>query len=466
MPHGGSGWRKPPGTSAMAKEGAAPTPPPRAELNAFDIGCVVIGGIVGVGIFFTPARVAAAVDTPGQVMLAWALGGVLAALGALVFAELATLVPGHGGIFRYIHAAFGPVPAFLYGWANWLVIQAGALGVVGLVLVDNLEVALGGAPFAPDTKVMLAAALMLAFTAINVVGLRTGKRVQNTLTVLKIAALAALIAMVFVAPVREPAPPRAPRGDSVPAMLCAAILPVLFAIGGWQQGSFLAGACRNPRRDMPLGILGGVGVVIVVYLAVNLAFLSLLGFDAASQSRAIGADAAIAAIGESGGRVLAAMIVVSAAGIMNTICLAPPYVLLAMAQAGLFPAAFGRLHPRLQTPVLGVLSQGLWAVALLLLVHFVFARESTIATLDFVCNGVVFVDWLFFALCGAALLRLRGSRADALRIPGGAAAAVAFATLAVAVTAGAIWRQMDASLTGLALVALGVPFALRRPTPR
>ena len=446
----------------MPSSGPAARP---GELNAFDIGCVVVGGIIGVGIVVTPARVAAAVDSPGPVILAWSLGGALAVLGALVFAELATLVPGHGGIFRYIHAAFGPLPAFLYGWANWLVIQAGALGVVALVLVDNLEVVLGGGPrFSPFGKVAVAAALMLLFTATNVLGLRTGKRVQNVLTVLKVAALCVLVSLVWIAPERAPElapePAAAAPHGSLLAMLAAAILPVLFAIGGWQQGSFLAGAVKHPRRDMPLGILGGVAVVVVTYLTVNLAYLSLLGFSAASHSTKIGADAAVAALGDQGGRVLAGMIVISAAGIMNTICMAPPYVLYAMAKEGLFPAAFGRLHARLGTPVLGVLSQGLWAVVVLLLVHFVFARGSTMDTLGFVCDGVVFVDWLFFALCGAALLRLRGSRPDALRVPGGAAIALLFLVSAATVTAGAIWQQGRASLAGFALVALGVPVAL------
>jgi APA family basic amino acid/polyamine antiporter len=309
--------------------------------------------------------------------------------------------------------------------------------------------------------VALAAALMLLFTATNVAGLRTGKRVQNALTVLKVMALGVLVSFAWLAPERAPEAARAPQGSGPLAMLAAAILPVLFAIGGWQQGSFLAGAVRHPRRDMPLGILGGVAVVVVTYLTVNLAYLSLLGFDAASQSTKIGADAALVALGEHGGRVLAGMIVVSAAGIMNTICMAPPYVLYAMAQEGLFPAAFGRLHPRLGTPVLGVLSQGLWAVALLLLVHFVFARGSTMDTLGFVCDGVVFVDWLFFALCGAALLRLRGTRPDALRVPGGAVVAVLFLASAALVTVGAVWQQGPASATGLALVALGVPVAQR-----
>jgi APA family basic amino acid/polyamine antiporter len=243
-------------------------------------------------------------------------------------------------------------------------------------------------------------------------------------------------------------------------MLASAMLPVLFATGGWQQGSFLAGAARRPRRDVPLGILGGVAVVVVTYITVNLAYLDLLGLDGARRSAAIGADAARQALGDSGGRVLAAMVVVSAAGIMNTICLAPPYVLLAMAQRGLFPAAFGRLHPRLHTPVLGVLGQGLWAVALLLLVHLgvrASGRGTTIDTMDFVCNGVVFVDWLFFAVCGFALLKLRRTPvAGGFRVPGGAVIAALFAAGAVAVTIGSIAQQVWPSLVGGGLTLLGV----------
>jgi APA family basic amino acid/polyamine antiporter len=435
-------------------------PAPERTLTAFDIGCVVVGGIIGVGIFFTPATVARAVDTPGQVILAWSLGGVLAVLGALVFAELSVLVPGHGGMFRYIQAAFGRGPAFLYGWANWLVIQAGALGIVGLLLADNLDIALFGSSRLPaGAKLGIAVAAMLLFTASNVAGLHVGKRVQNALTVLKVLALGFLVALAWLQGDVPPAPLPEPSGRSLPAMLASAMLPVLFATGGWQQGSFLAGAARRPLRDLPLGILGGVAIVVVTYITVNLAYLDLLGIDGARRSAAIGADAARQALGDSGGRVLAAMVAVSAAGIMNTICLAPPYVLYAMAQEGLFPVPFGRLHPRLHTPVLGVLGQGLWAVALLLGVHLgvrASGRGTTIETMDFVCNGVVFVDWLFFAACGFALLRLRRMPVPGgFRVPGGAVVAALFAAGAVAVTIGSIAQQVWPSLVGGGLTLLG-----------
>ncbi|GAB4153873.1 MAG: hypothetical protein Fur0037_22610 [Planctomycetota bacterium] len=452
----------PPARDAAAQGGAGSA----ESLGVLDVASVVIGGIVGVGIFFTPAKVAARVDGPALVVLAWGLGGLLAVLGALVFAELSTLVPGHGGTYRYVLCAFGRLPAFLYGWANWLVIQAGALGVVGLLLVDHLDIAIGGrASLRPGAKVALAAAAILLFTGTNVFGFRVGKRVQNALTLSKILALAFLVSLAAFAGGAE-AGPAPPTHRPVLSQLGGAMLPVLFAIGGWQQGSFLAGAARNPLRTVPLGILGGVLVVVVCYLSVNLAYLDLLGFEGARTSSAIGADAARAALGSAGGRVLAAMVAVSAAGIMNTICMAPPYVLLAMAREGAFPRAFARLSPRYGTPVLGVLGQGIWAVLLLVLAHATASvlGYRAIGLLGFLCDGVVFVDWVFFALCGAALLRLRSRRGPgAFRAPMGRLVALSFtlAALLVAAAGVASEEQRVPSLAGAGLVLLGLPFARR-----
>ncbi|MGE3175294.1 MAG: APC family permease [Planctomycetota bacterium] len=436
-------------------------------LSAFDLGCVVVGGIVGVGIFFTPGTVARRVDSGGEVMAVWAIGGALAAIGALVFAELSGRVPGHGGIFRYLHAAFGRLPAFLFGWANWLVIQAGALSVVALVCIEHVErAAFGASVCSPGARVALAAIAILGLTGTNLLGLRVGKRVQNALTVVKIAALCLLVVAAGLA-AGEPAAaaPAAVAGDrpgSLPVRLAGALLPVLFAIGGWQQGSFVAGAARRPHRDVPFGILGGVAVVIAVYVAINLAYLSLLGFDGASASTAIGADAARAALGGPGERVFAAMVAISAAGIMNTICMAPPYVLLAMAEQGLFPRAFAR-RSGAGAPVWGVLGQGTWAVVLLLLAHVVGsaladgdAAAGAFRTLDFVCDSVVFVDWTVFTLCGLALWRLRRrDPAAPFRVPGSGALALLFAAGALAVAIGAIASRPVPSAAGAGIVAIG-----------
>ncbi len=450
---------------------------PRAQLNAFDIGCVVTGGIIGVGIFFTPQRVAASVDDSFQVIVAWGIGGVIAILGALVFAELAVRLPGHGGTFRYIENGIGRLPAFLYGWANWLVIQAGALGVIGLVMVDNADVMLFGASTtSAGVKVLVTCLAIAAFTALNVVGLRVGKSVQNGLTVLKTLAVFSLVLMALITTgqghdaaqaVSESSLVLEPKGFW--RAMSLAILPVLFSFGGWQQGSFLAGAARRPKRDVPIGIIGGVVVVVIAYLTVNLAFLDLLGFEGAATAKTIGADAARVALsewGEGGGdtaaRLLAGMVVISSLGIMNTICMAPPYVLHEMAKQGLFLKSASKLHAHFGTPVVGVLGQGLWGIALLVIVHFCGTKD----TLGFLLDGVVFVDWLFFGLCGYGLLRMR--RRSAEKRTGGFAGTcvvLAFTCLAVLVAGGAVFTTFEPSVYGLGMCALGLPvyfFALRR----
>jgi APA family basic amino acid/polyamine antiporter len=446
----------------------------KPNLGAFDIGCVVVGGIIGVGIFFTPQVVAARVGSATQVIAAWSVGAVIALLGALVFADLARRVPGHGGTFLYIARSFGRLPAFLFGWANWLAIQAGALGVIGLVLADNLDVLLFGTGHLRDgTKVAVAVGAVGTFTAVNALGLRAGRGVQNVLTVTKTLAVFGLVVLALVAEGRPDlhAPPEHADPPSWPRALAAALLPVLFAFGGWQQGSFLAGAARRPRRDVPLGIVAGVVVVVLAYLTVNLSFLDLLGFEGARHSRTIGVDAARVGLapfglGEVAARVLAGLIVVSALGILNTICLAPPFVLHAMAREGLFFRAVGVLRDN-GSPIIAVLVQGAAGVAALLAAYFASGSES-LRTLDFLLDGVVFVDWLFFALCGLALLRLRARAPTGSETWSGALVPAAFTLAAAAVACATVATRAAASAAGLAVCAAGAlvyALVMRRPGP-
>lgn len=458
----------------MENEAEAGGTPP--VLRAFDIGCVVVGGIIGVGIFFTPAQVAQRVDGPAQLVTAWSIGGVLALLGALVFVDLSRLVPGHGGTFVYIHKALGRRPAFLYGWANWLVIQSGALCVIGLVMVQYLSAGLFGNGSDPPmaTKIGITALAILAFTLLNVLGLHVGRRVQNSLTVTKTLAVFLLVVLALLGH-GEVRPDAATVAAHPPfgwfEALTAAMLPVLFSFGGWQQGSFLAGAARRPMIDVPLGILGGVVVVVLAYVTVNLSFLDLLGFEGAASSQTIAEDAIRVALepyghADAAGRLFSFMVVVSALGIMNTICMAPPFVLHAMARKGLFFAAVGRLDPRFGTPTLGVLVQGLWALVLLGAAWLVSAVQGgdSQQVLGFLVDGVVFVDWLFFGLCGLSLLQLRRSALPGqLTVPAGGVVAATFMVLSFVITAGAIRTKPWPSLLGLGICAVGLLFCGRRP---
>jgi len=458
-----------------------PSEAPRATaLHAFDIGCIAVGGIIGVGIFFTPSRVAQRCDDAVQVVLAWCLGGVLAILGGLVFAELSCRVRGHGGTFVYLQKALGPLPAFLYGWTNWLVIQAGALGVIGLVLVDYLEKLLAlETPIPQGWKVALGATAILLFTGVNLLGLRAGKTVQNVLTVTKTAAVFAIVVLAIFAKGQPGQMTRAfatePKGMLV--ALASAILPVMFAFGGWQQASFVAGAAKRPLFDVPVGILAGVAVVVLAYVTVNLAFLDLLGFGGVAQSSALGVDAAKAALspyglGDIAGRLLAAAIVVSACGILNTICLAPPYVLHTMAKQGLFFRSVGKMHATRQVPTIAVLVQGVWGALLLVGTHLAvtfFATDTSAGdVLDRLLNGVVFADWAFFALVGLALWRMRHDPVEGgFRAPGGGIVALLFAAAGIAIACGAIVLYPQDSGIGVLICLAGIPcFALLRRRTR
>lgn len=443
-------------------------PPSKARLGAFDIACVVIGGIIGIGIFFTPAQVARSVDAPWHVTVVWSLGGAIAILGALVFARLSRLVTGPGGVFAYILQSFGAMPAFLYGWSLLMITQSGALAFVALLLVSNLEKALA-CQFTAVSQHLIATAVILGLTLVNIAGLQLGKGVQNTLTVIKTLAVFAIVAVaIFVSPVESstamPVGEQARQDVGFLAAMGAAILPVLFSFGGWHHGSFVSSVARNPYRDVPLGIVGGVLVVVIAYVGVNLAYLDLLGFDQAGESSTIAVDAMQAAFATGDAaqskvaQVFAALIVLSAAGLMNTICMAPPYVLHTMANRGLFFAGVGRLHPRFGTPALGILIQGVWATVLMWGVYLGF--ENSIGSLDFLLNGVVFIDWLGFGVCGLGLLVLLHRRARSkgeVLEAGSFALGVLFALAALGVTAGALWTKSMSSLVGLGVLVAGLP---------
>ena len=436
------------------------------RLGTFDIASVVAGGIIGVGIFITPAHVAHAVNGPGEVLFAWCLGGGLALVGAMVFAELACRIPGHGGLFRYVLAAFGPLPAFLYGWANWLVIQAGTIAVIGLVFVYHADLMLTGREtVSGSTQTVGAVVAITAFTFINVLGLRVGRGVQNALTVIKLSAVFALVAIALSAigsaEVETEAPGhREAEGSSWFVRIAGAMLPVMFSFGGVQHGGFVAGAAKRPQRDVSLGILTGVGVVVVAYLAINVSFLALLGYEGMAASDAVGTDAARAALGAVGERALAGAVCVSALGIMNTQLLAPPYVLHAMAREGLFLRSCRDLHARFGSPVVAVAVQGGMAVLLLLSLGFVSGGTDQIR---FLLKGVVYVDWLFFALCGVALLKLQRHQPRegvGFVAPLGPFFPFVFAVVGSAIAVGAFVASPWPSLVGTVVCAVGVPVGI------
>ncbi|MEO7962890.1 MAG: amino acid permease [Gemmatimonadaceae bacterium] len=379
----------------------------RRELGVFSAALLVVGGIIGSGIFFTPAEVARALPSGPWILAVWALGGVLALAGALTYAELGAMLPDAGGPYVYIRQAFGSLWGFLYAWMALLSIASGAIAAVAMGFAGYLGrftdlAPLGGAlPVAAGTIILL--------TATNYVGLRPGVALQNVLTASKIVALAALIVgglvlwaklAVPATVVDAPAPPTILKG------FASAFVAVLFTIGGWQQMNMVAGEIRDPARTIPKALLIGILIVIAIYLGANGVYLHALGRDGLAASHAVAADTAARMVGPIGATLITAAAMLSILGFVNVAILTNSRLPYAIARDGSFFRAAGRVHPRFGTPHVAIVLTGVWSLVLLL------ATRGEIGTL---LSGVVFADWIFFGLGAASVFVLRRTMPEARR---------------------------------------------------
>ncbi|HET7186772.1 MAG TPA: amino acid permease [Gemmatimonadaceae bacterium] len=417
------------------------------RIGLFSGTMLVVGGIIGSGIFLNPAIVAQRVGSARLIMLTWALGAAVALLGAFIFAELGARRPAAGGGYVYLREAFGPLPAFLYGWALLLAIATGAAAAVAVTFASYAAPLLG---MAPGAELWLAAAAIVLLSTINIVGVQPGTLTQNVFTLLKLAAIAALVVSALLAPtVTVGVAPVASRSAPLVVAIGTALVPVLFAYGGWQQTNFVAEEMVDAERNLPRALVIGVIIVAVVYLAVNLTYLRALGVPALAASRAPAADVMGAYFGETGRRLIAAGIAVSTFGFLNLVILVTPRVYQAMAKDGLFFARFAELHPRFRTPVAAIVVQGLWAIGLLL-------SGSYGQLLDY----VTFADWIFFGITASTLFVYR-RRDDAAttryRAPFYPASVVLFCAACLYVVAGAIASNPWNAVRGALLLAAGVP---------
>lgn len=408
----------------------------RRELGLADATAVVIGAIIGVGIFFTPTDVARLAGRADVALGVWALGGLVAVLGAFTFAELGRRYPRAGGQYDVLRDAWGPLPAFLYVVCNLTAMQTGTCAIIALLCVENLAVALDAAAGA-GVKLGAAALLVAGLALANALGVRHGARVQNLTVVGKVATLLAVGAVAALAGEGTTASAGAPVPG--PATWFAALLPALFSYGGWQQALWIGGEVRDGRRVLPLAILGGVAVVVAVYLLAAWAYFALLGFDGVVGARALAAEA-VGAVVPGGARWVAGAVAVSAFGVLNAQFLTGPRLTWALARDGRFPRAFAGVHADTGTPVPAILLLAVLSLAVLAV------GADRVGALT---AWVVAVDALFFALTGLALVRLRRRAGE--RPAASWAVPVAFALLELGAVAGALW---DPSVRGSALVGL------------
>jgi APA family basic amino acid/polyamine antiporter len=421
------------------------------RLGAWDASMVVVGGVIGSGIFLTPAVIARQTGSDTELLIAWAIGGALALIGALCYAELGARRPAAGGGYVNLREAFGLIIAFIYGWNMLVVNYSGSLAAVATVFVHYAAAAFGieladARPYAVASIVFLA--------GINWFGIRAGAFAQNLLTVLKLLAVAALIAIGLVA--RGAPAPVAPPSAFNPLALGGVLLPVLFSYGGWAYANNIAGEIREPQRNLPRALVFGMLLVAACYLLVNLAYLAVLGHAGLAASKAPAADLMRHVLGEPGARLIAAGIAISTFGFCNISLIGAARVFQAMGADGVFFRVAGRLHPRWRTPNIALLMLAGWACVLALT-----------GTFDQLLNYSTTGDWLGYAAVVATLFwyrRAGATDAAPFRAPLYPLLPLVFLAAVLWVVAITIWHHPGDAGMGALITLAGLPvyFVWRR----
>lgn len=410
---------------------------------------IVIGAIVGVGIFFTPAKVAAIAGSAAGAIGLWALGGLIALCGALSMAEVGSRFPESGGELVALRRLWGRLPSFLYGWSLIGAIQTGVLALIVLFGATNLGVALG-LDWGQNEVRLAATGMIVLLAVVNLLGVKPGAWVQTTTSAVKVLLLlllAALGAWALTRPEAAGAAEAAPiASTSVPWL--AGLAATLFSYGGFHQVTWVGGEVRRPERTLPLAIVLGVLIVIATYLAANLAYFALLPAASVAASGSVAADA-VATVLPTVGRAAALALCISAFGVANAQVLTAPRAYFALAQEGLFPAALSRVDARRGVPNLAILLQAALAIVMLWA-----ARADS---LDQLVTGVVFVDWVFHMIVVAGLIRA-GRAGAGYRMPLWPLPAVLFIAGAGAGLGATFFDPAvrQASLLGCAWIGLGV----------
>ena len=419
------------------------------RLGSFDATMLVMGGIIGAGIFINPAEVARHVHTPQLIVGVWVLGGLIAMAGALVYAELADRRPDVGGQYAYLRDAYGPTPAFLYGWSLLLVIQSGGMAAVAITFARYV---LDLAPL-PLSEGAIASAVLILLVAINCLGVRAGGTVQSGLMVLKILAIAALViaSLAFASGHPELSSPAVRDDTAAPSMISAvgaAMTPVMFAYGGWQTASFVAAEMRDPRRDLVRALLYGVAGVVILYTSVAFVCLYALGPTGLAQSPTPAADAMRLALGQRGATLIALGIAISALGFLSQGMLTAPRVYFAMAEDGLFFRKVAEVNSTTRVPVLAIMLQGAAAIAIALS-----------GTYGQILSYVVSVDFIWFGLTGFALFifRRRDPAKGGFSAPGHPVTTGLFVVACALIVIATLVSNPVNSLIGFAILLAGIP---------
>ncbi|MEO8294154.1 MAG: amino acid permease [Gemmatimonadota bacterium] len=420
---------------------------------------VLVGSTIGSGIFRVPAAIALQLQSPGPVLLTWVLGGVLALFGALTFAELAASMPRSGGVFAYILEAFGPLPAFLFGWTELAVVRASALGAIATLFAEYLGYFFR---LTPQQIHYIAALAIVLVGLFNYVGVNYAKVVMNFITIAKYGALFLLGVLAFSIGDGNAGnfTPLFPTGVNL-SLMASALIPVMWTYDGWADLSFMGGEVKNPGRTLPLALIIGTSMIVVVYLLLNLAYMYLVPLPEMAQSPLITTTAAqhIPLLGAEGAAVIAAVVMVSAFGALNGSMMTGPRIFFAMADRGLFFQTIARVSPRFQSP-----SVAIWLATVLGVLYVLLNDFAQLA--DRFILGI----WPFYALAVGAVFVFRRKRPELerpYRTWGYPVVPLLFLFASVAMVVNALVKDTRNTAVTMGIIIAGIPvyFMWRRFKP-
>jgi APA family basic amino acid/polyamine antiporter len=421
----------------------------RRTLSQRDLIFIVVGTVIGSGIFLTPGAVVRNAGSGGMALVAWSVGGILSLLGALTFAELGASRPQSGGIYVYLKDAFGPLLAFLFGWTMFLVIGSGSLATLGAAFPRYLSVFI---PLSDIGAKVTSILVIVAVSALNIRGTRQSANVQGVATAIKAGVLLAL-ATALVALSSGDRPPQAwwPDQFSFATLtgIATGMIGVLWAYEGWQYATFSAGEMVNPQKTFGRGIVVGTLILIAIYVFANIGYFAALGIDGVASSQRVASDAATSVLGPWAGRALAAVILISIFSASNGLALTLPRLFFAMAQDRMFFSRLAEVHPRFGTPAAAIAGTALWSSVLVLS-----------GTFEQLLTYVVFMSWLRFALAALAIFAYRRREPDAVRpfsTPGYPLTPILFVLSALGIVVNTVFTQPREALIGLGITFLGVP---------
>ncbi len=414
-------------------------------LGLIDALAIVIGIVIGGGIFLVPNLIAQNLPSKPWILGIWVFAGFVSFFGALGCAELGAAMPATGGQYVYLREAFGPLVGFLCGWTNFLIArgaQSAWLAVVLAIYISYFH------PFGPLASKFIAVAAIAIFTYVNYRGVTLGALVQKCFTTAKLAGILIIVGSAFVVGHGASAPAAA-VGAITPSSFGVALIACLLAYDGWVQMSFVAGEIKDPKRNILLALAFGIAAVISVYLLANLAYLRVLSVPEIAASTHVGADAAGRALGSFGGTLVSLIILLSIIGSLNGAILTCPRVYFAQAQDGLFFRRFAEVHPRYRTPGFAILAQGVWASILIV-------SGSYETLIDY----AMFAIWLSYVFMIAGLLVLRRTQPDLPRpykMWGYPVTPLLFLGVAVWFLGNMLVNRPVPSFAALGLIAAGIP---------